>query len=136
MPPSTARSPGGTPTTAFVVTLFGDFSLLLLALVLLPAVLSGGSGASSAPYVAMLFLSAVGAFVAAVLTMVRPEQHIIWGGLVLLFSLVALPFDGGVFAWFPPVVVPPILVLVGGILTIVWKPSEPVVQAPRPPMAP
>ena len=57
----------------------------------------------------------------------KPQQHVVWGVLVLIFSI--LSFFGGAGLYLGL-----ILGLVGGILGIVWKPSAPMMAAP--PMAP
>ena len=62
---------------------------------------------------------------------VRPKRHIVWGVSVLLFSVLAVAVDGYILVnffefsgalgiiWTAPL----ILVVIGGILAIVWKPK-------------
>lgn len=69
-----------------------------------------------------------------VMLYVRPQQHIIWGVLVLILSIVSwFTTLGGFFLGL-------ILALIGGILGIVFKPSPPPMMAPapmyQPPMPP
>jgi len=65
-----------------------------------------------------------------VLMYIRPQQHVIWGALVLVLSLVSILGFGGFFLGL-------ILGLIGGILGIVFKPSAPMMAPPMaPPMPP
>jgi len=57
--------------------------------------------------------------VVGVLLQLQPQNHTIWGILLLVFAIVSLSsFFGGYFLGF-------VLTLVGGILAITWKPWGP-----------
>lgn len=68
-----------------------------------------------------------------VLLYVKPQQHVVWGVLVLILSIASwFTTIGGLFIGL-------ILGLIGGILGIVFKPTQPMMMAPPmapPPMAP
>lgn len=69
--------------------------------------------------------------VGGVLMFVRPKEHVIWGALTLVFSIVSILGFGGFILGL-------LLGLIGGILGIVWKPPMPMMapsMAP-PPMPP
>ncbi len=128
------------PTGAFVLGLIGGIFILLNAMVwfvfagilafivsFLPIV--PFDPATAAYLIAGLaLLCAIVVIAGSVMIFAMPNQHVIGGILVLLFSIVSLITLGGFFIGF-------ILGLVGGILGIVWKPT---MAAPMmaPPMAP
>lgn len=65
-----------------------------------------------------------------VIMYVKPEQHVIWGVLVLILSIVSIFGLGGFILGM-------ILGIIGGILGIVFRPTPPAMAAPMaPPMAP
>lgn len=72
-------------------------------------------------------LTGILVIVFGVLMYVRPQQHVIWGVLVLVLSIVSVFGLGGFILGM-------ILGIVGGILGIVFKPSQPMMMPP--PMAP
>jgi len=125
------------PTAAFVLSLIGGLIILLVAIVIM-AVMSaiGGMliGVGADPNVALIY-GAVGVIfaliviVGAVMLFVKPQQHVAWGVIVLLFSLFSIISTGGLFIGL-------ILGLVGGILGIVWKPPAPMAPGMAPPMMP
>ncbi len=130
------------PTAGFVLGLIGGIFILLNALLLIAAaaILSGFSGAIPGMpagttdivtiYAAIGLIFALLVLVGSVLLYMRPQQHVAWGVVVLLFSLFSIIIGGGF-------IIGLILGLVGGILGIVFKPSMPMAApyAP-PPMAP
>jgi hypothetical protein len=115
------------PTAAIILSIIGGIFILLggLAEVALGSVaatftfgLIGGT---------LILFGAVGAVlgilivVFAILLHMRPEQHTIYGVLILVFSIISLSsFFGGFVLGF-------ILALVGGILALTFKPTAPVV---------
>ncbi len=129
------------PTAGFVLGLIGGIFILLNALLIIAAaaILAGMSGIPGFPsgasdivtiYAAIGLIFALLVLVGSVLLYMRPQQHVIWGVVVLLFSLFSIIIGGGF-------IIGLILGLVGGILGIVFKPSAPMAApyAP-PPMAP
>jgi hypothetical protein len=76
------------------------------------------------------FISTIGVLGCVVMMGVRPKLHVAWGVLVLLFSLLAIVIDENILVnffngsgltgifWGAPL----ILVMIGGILAIIWKP--------------
>ncbi len=130
------------PTAAFVLSLIGGIFILLggiLTAVVLAAIggILGGLGFTFMG-LGLEMMGILGVvlslilIIAAVMMYVKPQQHAIWGALVLVMAIISFPFTafGGVIIGF-------ILALVGSILGIVFKPSPPMV-APygAPPMAP
>ncbi len=124
------------PTAAFVLSLIGGIFVILGALlwiVLGPflALFSLDLGLGAAMMGAVGLIMGLIIIVGGVMMYVKPEQHVIWGVLVLLLAIVSIPFS------FAGAVIGFILTLVGGILGLVFKPSMPM-AAPygAPPMAP
>jgi len=64
----------------------------------------------------------------AVMLWMKPQSHVAWGVLILLFSLFSIITGGGFLIGL-------VLGIVGGILGIVWKPPM-VAPAMAPPMPP
>lgn len=106
------------PTAAFVLSLIAGILILLNGLLIavlgaLVAVFFFGLG---------LVLAALGlgfgilVLLGAVMMYYKPSQHVTWGVVVLVFSIVSI-FIGGGF------IIGLILGLVGGILALVWKPE-------------
>ncbi len=56
--------------------------------------------------------------VSAIMLNIRPEQHMTWGALIAVFSILSL--FGGAGGFFVGL----ILGLIGGILAITWKPAK------------
>lgn len=128
------------PTAAFVLSLIGGIFILLVG-ALIAAVfatlggLLGGFGLGDFG-MGMALLGTVGLIVgliiivAAAMLYMRPQQHVIWGVLILILAIVSIPFAFGGF------IIGFILALVGGILGIVFKPQAPMAAPYAPPMAP
>jgi len=133
---------GNKPTAAFVLSLIGGILILLGAvfLMVVMSVLSGFAGSipgmpAGATDILLIYgvvglIFALLVLVGAVMMWARPQQHVAWGVVVLLFSLFSFISGGGFLLGL-------ILGLVGGILGIVWKPSmpmpAPMMQQPMPP---
>lgn len=106
------------PTAAFVLSLIGGVFVLLAGLIIaaIGAALTffiGGIGALlgvAAIVVGLLII------VFAIMLHSRPEQHVIWGALLIVFSIISLPVSLGGF------VIGFLLTLIGGILAVVWHP--------------
>lgn len=115
------------PTAAFVLSLIAAIFILLNGLVVAAI---GGILALIFPEVGIALIAlglvfGVVVLIGAIMLYAQPQQHVIWGILVLLFSIFSLVIGGGFIIGF-------ILGLVGGILALVWKPPV----APAPAMAP
>lgn len=123
------------PTAAFVLSLIGGI-LILLSAIFVMAVMSaigsfmiiGGSADLLLIYGAVGLIFAIIVLVGAVMLWMKPQQHVAWGVIVLLFSLFSIISLGGFFIGL-------ILGLIGGILGIVWKPPAPMAGM-APPMMP
>ena len=126
------------PTAGFVLSLIGGIFIFLVGLGLaalgnivgsMPGVPLGGANA-------LTMLGAIGAvnglvvMIFGVLLYVRPHQHVVWGVLIIVFSVVSL-FDslGGFFIGL-------ILGLIGGIMGVVYKPPAPMAPGMMQPMPP
>lgn len=107
------------PTVAFILSLVGGITVLLVGIVItiagaaLTFFLKGIGGLLGLPGILWGILM----IVCAVMMRSKPEQHAIWGSLVVVFS--ALSWFGALGG----MVVGFVLGLIGGILGIVWKPS-------------
>jgi len=124
------------PTAAFVLSLIGGIFILLgaiVVMVIMSAIGSfmviGGSADVLVIYGAVGLIFAIIVLVGAVMLWMKPQQHVAWGVIVLLFSLFSIISLGGFFIGL-------ILGLVGGILGIVWKPPAPMAPGMAPPMMP
>lgn len=114
------------PTAGFVLSLVAGIFILLNGIVF--AVLGA--------FIAIFFedvgfiLMALGlifgiiVLLGAFMMYARPDQHTIWGTIVLVFSLTSIVIGGGFILGL-------ILGLIGGILAIVWKPEYAVMGAYR-----
>ena len=109
------------PTTAFALSLVGGIFVLLggLSVMMLGAISSflpilGKGIALVGDFGA---LCGVAMLLGGVLMYVMPDRHLIWGILVLVFSILSWVGAFGGFA------IGFLLGLVGGIMGIMWKPS-------------
>lgn len=149
---NTAPSTKETPNVAFILSVIGGILVFIGGLVeiALGAFLSSLFSNLNVRPIVLLFqiwkiLGFVGMvwgaliMVGAVMLLIKPDQHTIWGVFVVVFSI--LSWFGG-FAGF---IIGFILALVGGILGITWKPSTfqfqpaPISSSsyvPYPPLAP
>ena len=107
------------PTAAFVLSLIGGIFILLAGVFLgfvgfaitLPL---GGFGAALG-FLGLLWGILV--IVGAIMINSKPDQHVAWGVIVLVFSILSwVGALGGFFIGF-------LLGLIGGILAIAWKPT-------------
>lgn len=124
------------PTAAFVLSLIGGIFIILGALLWIAVgsllsflALNIGLGASMMGVLGLVFGLIV--IVGGVMMYMKPDQHVMWGAIVLILAIVSIPFS------FAGLLIGFILALVGGILGLVFKPSMPMAApyAP-PPMAP
>lgn len=126
------------PTAAFVLSLIGGIFILLNALLLIAAasILSGLAGIPGMPsdvsgtvtslfmvYAGIGLVFAIIVLVGAAMMWMKPQQHVMWGIIVLLFSLFSFIIGGGFFIGL-------ILGLVGGILALIFKPTPPMMAPP------
>lgn len=122
-------SRSGTPVAAIVLILLGGFAYAPLA----AAFFIGFAelGAVSLQFT-VFFLSDVSVMGCAIMMGVRPKRHFAWGVSVLLFSVLAVAVDGYIlvnfFEFSGPLGIlwtaPLMLVVIGGVLAIIWKPPE------------
>lgn len=136
---------GEKPTAAFVLGLIGGVLILLegLLLVIAASVASSFGSFPGMPVAtgflegllmaiaAIVLIFALVVILSSVMLYMRPDGHVAWGVILLLFSIISLIFAGGFY-------IGGILGLVGGILGIVFRPSPQMPMAPYmpPPMAP
>src|SRR5881296_3838202 len=124
------------PTAAFVLSLIGGIFILLGAIVVMALasvigslmLIGGGDPALAYIYGAVGLIFAILVLVGAIMLWTKPQQHVMWGVVVLLFSLFSIITTGGFFIGL-------ILGLIGGILGIAWKPPAPM-SGMAPPMMP
>ncbi len=128
------------PTAAFVLSLIGGI-FILLGGALIAAIAGMFSGAFSMLGfgdfgLGVALLGSLGLIfgliiiIGGVMMYVRPQQHVMWGVIVLVLSIVSIPFSLAGF------IIGFILALVGGILGLVFKPQAPMAAPYAPPMAP
>jgi apolipoprotein N-acyltransferase len=108
------------PTAAFILSLIGGIFILLWGLVLfaIGAAIAFIFGGGILIIGGVEILSGLIVMIAGILLYVHPEQHTMYGVLVLVFSIVSLVGLGGLLLGF-------ILALIGGILGITHKPTPP-----------
>ena len=123
------------PTAAFVLSLIGGIFILLGALLWLIVgqflaflAIDIGLGATLMGVVGIVMALII--MIGGVMMYMKPEQHVVWGVIVLILSIVSIPFS------FAGAVIGFILALVGGILGLVFKPQMPMAAPYAPPMAP
>src|SRR2546427_5384112 len=117
------------PTSAFVLSLIGGIFILLGAIVVMALasvigslmLIGGGDPNLAYLYGAVGLIFAILVLVGAVMLWMKPQQHVMWGVVVLLFSLFSIITTGGFFIGL-------ILGLIGGILGLASKP--PATMAP------
>lgn len=129
------------PTGGFILSLIGGIIIFLVGLLVLAlasminALIGATSPSGTVPgFVGVsMTINTIGiigvvtgllVIVSGVMMYVKPQQHVIWGVLALVFSIVSILGLGGFILGL-------ILGLVGGILGIVFKPSQPM-AAPMP----
>jgi uncharacterized protein DUF6114 len=125
------------PTAAFVLSLIGGIFILLGALLwisigsFIGALGFGNFGLGPTLLGAVGVIFALIIIIGGVMMYMKPQQHVMWGVIVLVLTIVSVPFS------FLGLIIGFILGLIGGILGIVFKPSMPMAApyAP-PPMAP
>src|SRR5256884_7419557 len=125
------------PTAAFVLSLIGGIFILLVAIVVMALasvigslmLIGGGDPNLAYLYGAVGLIFAILVLVGAVMLWMKPQQHVMWGVVVLLFSLFSIITTGGFFIGL-------ILGLIGGILGVAWKPPAPMAPGMAPPMMP
>ena len=133
---------GEKPTAGFVLGLIGGILILLCGFFLVTIALAASALQSAMPVPvlfdvggALMTFALIGVvfglivIVGSVMMWIRPQQHLIWGVIVLLFSLFSIVALGGFILGL-------ILGLIGGILGIVFKPAAPMAAPYAPPMAP
>lgn len=123
------------PTAAFILGLIGGIFQLLGGLLWLAvaSILSGFIGLGTFG-LSLAALGAVGTLIGlltivfSVLLYMRPQQHVIFGILIIVLAVVSLwsSFFGGFVIGF-------ILALIGGILGLVFKPMAGMMGGPTPP---
>ena len=110
------------PLAAFVLSLIGGIIVLLVGIIISIATtlvtiiigLGGTGGILGLPGVVCGVLMILG----AVMLYTRPKQHVIWGAIVIVFSILSWwGAAGGIFIGL-------ILGFIGGILGIIWKPTD------------
>lgn len=108
------------PAAAFAISLIGGIFVLLAGIVLgvigfVVTIPIGGIGAALG-IIGVLWGSLI--IIAAIMMFERPQEHQIWSVLILVFSILSwVGAIGGFVIGF-------ILGLTGGILGLIWAPSE------------
>lgn len=118
------------PVAGGVLSLIGAIFILLggIAMAVLGAILSVFLPSLAGLFAIGLVIGVI-ALIVSILIFVMPHMKTAWGALMIVLAVVSLPFNilGGFVIGF-------ILALIGGILTLVWKP--PMVAPMGAPMAP
>jgi len=126
------------PTAGLVLSLIGGIFILLVGILIaavggfmgsLPGVPGGGANMVTLLGVVKI-VNGLLVMVFGILLYVKPQQHVVWGVLVIVFSVVSLFDTLGGF------IIGLILGLIGGILGAVWKPPAPMAPGMMQPMPP
>jgi hypothetical protein len=124
------------PTAAFVLALIGGILIFIVGLF----VFFGSMAASSVSYLYSVFafsaiwfllfgvIIGIIVIVGAFMMYSSPRQHVAWGIVVLVLSILSILSTGGL-------IIGLILGIIGGALGIAWKPSG-VSTVPAPPIPP
>jgi hypothetical protein len=131
---------GEKPTAGFVLGLIGGILMLLegLLFVVVASMASSIGGLVGMPinfgglFMALAAIGLIFALIvllSSVMLYMRPASHVLWGVMLLLFSIFSFVIGGGFYLG-------GILGLIGGILGIVFKPAAPMAAPYAPPMAP
>ncbi len=125
------------PTAAFVLSLIGGIFVILGALLWISigaflSFLSLGIGLNTTMMGVLGLIFGLIVIVGGVMMYTKPQQHVMWGAIVLILAIVSIPFS------FAGLLIGFILALIGGILGLVFKPAPAVPAAAYapPPMAP
>src|SRR3989442_3543790 len=121
------------PTAAFVLSLIGGIFILLGAIVVMALasvigslmLIGGGDPNLAYLYGAVGLIFAILVLVGAVMLWMKPQQHVMWGVVVLLFSLFSIITTGGVFIGLS-------LGLIGGVPGVALKTPGPTGPGPAP----
>ena len=121
------------PTAAFVLSLVAGVFILLGGLVLaaIGSLIAIFFPAIGGVVIALAMVFGTLVLLGAILLYLRPQEHVIWGLVIVIFSILSLfPALGGF-------IIGMILGIVGGIMAISWKPEgapgmAPTFPAPSP----
>ncbi len=118
-------------TVAFILSLIGGVIVLAVGVLvsIALAVLTIYIGGVGAVFGFFGVMCGIVMIVGALMLRSRPQQHVLWGGVIAIFSLLSwFGAAGGLFIGL-------LLGLVGGVLGIVWRPpvaqSNPNVTVPQ-----
>ncbi len=119
---------GDKPTAAFVLSLIGGI-FLLLGGILLTVGFSFLLGSVGAVIGIIGIIMALIVILGSVMLYQKPQSHTMWGVIILIISIIALPAAWG-FG------IGSLLAFIGAILALVYKPSMTPVAMPPPMMSP
>src|SRR2546427_8968024 len=125
------------PTAALVLSLIGGIFILLGAIVVMALasvigslmLIGGGDPNLAYLYGAVGLIFAILVLVGAVMLWMKPQQHVMWGVVVLLFSLFSIITAGGFFIGL-------ILGLIGGVLGVALQAPATTAPGMGPPLMP
>ncbi len=118
------------PITPFILSLLGGLFIIvggIFGLVFFNFTYYYGS---NLPYVAVAVTTGIVVLAGAFMLYVRPDQHVIWGVIIVVFSVVSIfSWLAGLFGGF---FVGMILGIIGGCVAIAWTPGATFGGAPKP----
>lgn len=109
------------PVAALVISLIAGVEIIVVSIIL--AILGGIISSNTQGGIGAIFgiigiIWGILLIVSALLMYRRPEQHVLWGSLVIIFSIVSIfGAIGGIFIGL-------ILGIIGGALGIIWSPNK------------
>ncbi len=121
--------PADRPVTPFILSLLGGLFIIVGGLFGLLLFNYSYYYGSNLAFVAVAVTTGIVVLAGCAMLYVRPDQHVIWGVIIVVFSVLSLfSWVGGLFGGF---FIGMVLGIVGGCLAIAWSPGTTYGGMPR-----